>query len=85
MGKMWHHRNFRKKHCGNSNGIKVIQSLRTIEITGGIGNYCTCKRIRKRKIQIFMMSGSRGLNPHELAHKRVKDLGIRPDMSIKVG
>lgn len=39
MGKMWHHRNFRKKHCGNSNGIKVIQSLRTIEITGGIGNY----------------------------------------------
>ena len=32
-----------------------------------------------------MMPGSKGLNPHELAHKRVKDLGIRPDMSIKVG
>ena len=29
-----------------------------------------------------MMPGSKGLNPHELAHKRVKDLGIRPDMSI---
>ena len=32
-----------------------------------------------------MMAGSNGLNPHELAHKRVKDLGPRPDMSIKVG
>ena len=32
-----------------------------------------------------MMLGSKGLNPHELAHKRVKDLGICPDMSIKVG
>ena len=32
-----------------------------------------------------MMPGSKGLNPHELAHKWVKDLGIRPDMSVKVG
>ena len=33
----------------------------------------------------FMMPGSKGLNPHELAHRWMKDLGIRPDMSIKVG
>ena len=32
-----------------------------------------------------MMPGGKGLSPHELAHKRVKDLGPRPDMSIKVG
>ena len=32
-----------------------------------------------------MMPGEKGLSPHELAHKRVKDLGTRPDMSIKVG
>ena len=31
------------------------------------------------------MPGSKGLSPHELAHKRVKDLMTRPDMSIKVG
>ena len=31
----------------------------------------------------FMMPGSKGLNPHELAHKGVKDLGIHTDMSIK--
>ena len=32
-----------------------------------------------------MMPGSKGLNPHELAHKWMKDLGIRPNMSLKVG
>ncbi len=32
-----------------------------------------------------MIPGSKGLSPHELAHKWVKDLGTRPDMSIKVG
>ena len=32
-----------------------------------------------------MMSGSKGLSPHELAHKWAKGLGTRPDMSIKVG
>ena len=32
-----------------------------------------------------MMPGSKGLNPHELAHRWMKDLGTRPDMSIKVG
>ena len=32
-----------------------------------------------------MMLGSKGLSPHELAHKWVKDLRTRPDMSIKVG
>ena len=31
------------------------------------------------------MPGSKSLNPHELAHKWVKDLETRPDMSIKVG
>ena len=34
---------------------------------------------------IYMIPGSKGLSPHELAHKWVKDLGTRPDMSIKVG
>ena len=32
-----------------------------------------------------MIPGSKGLNPHELAHRWVKDLGTRPNMSIKVG
>ena len=32
-----------------------------------------------------MMPGSKGLNPHELAHKWMKDLWIRPNMSLKVG
>ena len=31
------------------------------------------------------MPGSKGLSPHELTHKWVKDLGTRPNMSIKVG
>ena len=31
------------------------------------------------------MPGSKGLSPHELAHRWVKDLRTRPDMSIKVG
>ena len=31
------------------------------------------------------MPGSKGLSPHELAHKWVKDFLTRPDMSIKVG
>lgn len=31
------------------------------------------------------MLGSKGLKPRELAHRLVKDLGTRPDMSIKVG
>ena len=29
------------------------------------------------------MPGSIGLSPYELAHRWVKDLGTRPDMSIK--
>ena len=32
-----------------------------------------------------MMPGAKGLSPYELAHKWVKDLRTRPDMSIKVG
>ena len=31
------------------------------------------------------MTGEKGLNPHELAHKWVKDFGTRPDMSVKLG
>ena len=31
------------------------------------------------------MPRSKGLNPHELAHKWMKGLGIRPNMSLKVG
>ena len=34
---------------------------------------------------IIMIPGSEGLNPHELAHKWVNDLGTRQNMSIKVG
>jgi len=34
---------------------------------------------------IYMIPDAKGLNSHELAHRWVKDLGIRPDMSIKVG
>ena len=34
---------------------------------------------------IYMMPGAKGLISHELAHRWVKDLEIRPDMSIKVG
>ena len=30
------------------------------------------------------MPGSKGLNPHELAHKWMKDLGIRPDMEQNI-
>ena len=36
-------------------------------------------------MNLNMIPGSKGLNPHELAHKWVKVLGTRPDMSIKVG
>jgi len=32
-----------------------------------------------------MMSGDKGLNPHELAHKWVKDLGTRARYSHKSG
>ena len=34
---------------------------------------------------IYMIQGSKGLSPHELAHRWAKKLGTRPDMSIKVG
>ena len=32
----------------------------------------------------FMMPGSKGLNPHELAHRWMKDLGTRPDMEQNI-
>ncbi|WP_207642140.1 hypothetical protein, partial [[Ruminococcus] torques] len=35
--------------------------------------------------QNIEMPGSKGLSPHELAHRWVKDLRTRPAMSIKVG
>ena len=34
---------------------------------------------------LYMMPGAKGLNPHELACKWMKDLGTRPNMSLKVG
>ena len=34
---------------------------------------------------IHILPGSKGLSPHELAHKWVKDLRTHPDMSIEVG
>ena len=40
---------------------------------------------KKANDNLNMMPGSKGLNPHELAHRWMKDLGTRPDMSIKVG
>ena len=33
----------------------------------------------------YKIPGSKGLSPHELAHKWVKDLRTCPDMSIEVG
>ena len=33
----------------------------------------------------YMMPGSKGLNPHELAHKWMKDLGTRPKYEHKSG
>ena len=32
----------------------------------------------------FMMPGSKVLNPHELAHRWMKDLGTRPDMEQNI-
>ena len=32
-----------------------------------------------------MIPEDKGLHPRELAHKWMKDLGTRPDMSIKAG
>ena len=32
----------------------------------------------------IMMPGSKGLNPHELAHKWMKDLGTRLSIPIKM-
>ncbi|EDR47689.1 hypothetical protein DORFOR_00767 [Dorea formicigenerans ATCC 27755] len=37
------------------------------------------------EVFLYMMPGSKGLNPHELAHKWMKDLGTRPNMSLEVG
>ena len=34
--------------------------------------------------QNLMMPGSKGLNPHELAHRWMKDLGTRPDMEQNI-
>ena len=31
------------------------------------------------------MPGAKGLNPHEIAHKWMKGIELRPDMSLKVG
>ena len=34
---------------------------------------------------LYMMPGSKGLNPHELAHKWMKNLGTRPQYEHKSG
>lgn len=36
-------------------------------------------------LSYITMPEAKGLKPHELVHKWLKDLGTRPDMSIKVG
>ena len=41
--------------------------------------------VQKLEYNDIMIPGSKGLSPHELAHRWVKDLGTRPDMSIKAG
>ncbi len=41
--------------------------------------------ITKKKKEYIMIPGSKGLNPHELAHRWVKDLGTCPDRSLKDG
>ena len=33
----------------------------------------------------YRCQGQKVFHPHELAHKWMKDLGIRPNMSLKVG
>ena len=45
----------------------------------------TSSLIMRDEVFLYMMPGSKGLNPHELAHKWMKDLGTRPNMSLKVG
>ena len=46
---------------------------------------CLPSLIMRDEVFLYMMPGSKGLNPHELAHKWMKDLGARPNMSLKVG
>ena len=45
----------------------------------------TSSLIMRDEVFLYMMPGPKGLNPHELAHKWMKDLGTRPNMSLKVG
>ena len=45
----------------------------------------TSSLIMRDEVFLYMMPGSKGLNPHELAHKWMEGLGIRPNMSLKVG
>ena len=49
---------------------------------------CPNGKISTRSLWLYrniMMPGSKGLSPHELVHRWVKDLVTRPDRSIKVG
>ena len=36
-------------------------------------------------LRYIMIPGAKSLNPHELAHKWMKDLEPRPNIRIKVG
>ena len=50
--------------------------------------YCTCVFLFVFLYVLFfiyMMPGSKGLNPHELAHKWMKDLGTRPNINDVTG
>ena len=56
------------------NRDKITEKTRLVANPGCYTKMC----IRDRK-----MPGSKGLSPHELAHRWLKDLRTRPDMSIK--
>ena len=50
------------------------------------GSNKDCQSLRQKdRALYYMILGSKGLSPHELAHKWVKDLRTCPDMSIEVG
>ena len=60
------------------NSLKQALPLFLSGLTAGMAQ-------REPKSGNVMMPRSKGLNPHELAHKWMKGLGTRPNMSLKVG
>ena len=57
-------------------GCALLVEMDGKEIISVTGN--TCKKGAEYAVKEV-------INPHELAHRWMKDLGTRPDMSIKVG